>query len=154
MLVAIAEVDEAADRAPDDEADPGLIGEMGHEVAASQDGERCDDPDDGAAEGAVEVRLRHAQYEDAERGDGEGGERADVCHLRDDADRCESSDDGNEDGTRNGHDVGRVVALVNLADVRRDHAVATHCEKDARLSVEQDEQHSRDTRNGADTDDG
>ena len=30
VLVAVAEVDEAADGAPDDEADPGLVGEVGH----------------------------------------------------------------------------------------------------------------------------
>ena len=66
VLVAVAEVDEAADGAPDDEADPGLVGEVGHEVAAGEDGERGDDPDGGAAEGAVDVGLCHAQHEDAE----------------------------------------------------------------------------------------
>ena len=47
-----------------------------------------------------------------------------------------------------------MVALVDLADARRDHAVAAHGEEDAGLAVEQDEQDGRDAGNGTDTDDG
>ena len=154
MLVAVAEVDETAESAPDDEADPGLPGQVVHEVAAGQDGERRDEPDERAAEGAWHVRLRDAQDEDADGRDQERGERADVGHLGDDADGDEARDDRDEDAAHDGDDVRRVVALVDLADARWDHAVAAHGEEDAGLAVEQDEQDGRDAGNGADTDDG
>mgnify|MGYP003377325078 CR=1 FL=1 len=71
VLVAVAEIDEAAERTPDDEADPGLPGQVIHEVAAGQDSERRDEPDERAAEGARHLRLRDAQDENADGGNQE-----------------------------------------------------------------------------------
>ena len=47
-----------------------------------------------------------------------------------------------------------MVALVDLADAGRDHAVAAHREEDAGLTVKQHEQDRRDAGDGADADEG
>ena len=154
MGAAVAEVDAKAEENPEAEAMPCGKRQICHEVAAREDGERCDEPDGGAFEIALEVRLGLSEHHDADGGDEEGGERADIRHLCDHADGEDARDDGDEDSAEDRHAVRRVKAAVDLADVRRHHAVAAHREEDARLAIEEHEQHRRDAADRADGDDG
>lgn len=150
MGAAVAEVDAKTEENPEAEAMPSGERQIRHEVAAREDGERRDEPDGGAFEIALEVRLGLSEYHDADGGDEEGGERADVCHLCNHADGEDARDDGDENRAEDRHAVRRMKATMDLADVRRHHAVAAHREEDARLAVEEHEQHRRDAADRAD----
>ena len=151
---AVAEVDTKTEENPEAETMPSGERQICHEVTAREDGERRDEPDGGAFEIALEVRLGLSEHHDADGGNEEGGERTDVRHLCDHADGEDARDDGDEDRAEDRHAVRRMKAAVDLADVRRYHAVAAHREEDARLAVEEHEQHRRDAADCADGDDG
>lgn len=152
VLVAVAEVDEAANSAPNEEANPSVQGEIPHEIAADENSGGGYEPDERTFEAARDVRLCHAEHHDADRSDCECRQSADVCHFCNDPDRCESCDTGDKDRTEYCDDVWCMVALMNLADIGGNHAVTAHGKEDACLPVEKYEKHCRDAGNRADAD--
>ena len=154
MFVAVAEIHHAANSTPDEETYPGFPGKIVHEIAAGKHCHRGDEPDRRTAESARQVRLGEAQYHDADRCDEEGTERADIGHFSNDSDGGKACDKGNENCAENRNDIRCLIAFMDFADLCRNHAITAHRKENTCLSIEQHEEHCRNTGNGADTNDG
>ena len=153
VALAVGEVDGHADHEPDGEEDPGLHGQVGHQVEA-QDGR--DDREHLAerhAEGRLQVRALLPQHQDAEAHHHEGGERADVDHF------LEQVHVGQAGHNRHGRTADDLQADRRRADGAglgqraRQQAVAAHGQDHAGEAHQQHHDHGGQAHQGAEGDD-
>ena len=126
---AVGVVHHDAERHPDDEAQPGVGGQVGHEPQRGQCRDDRQDRHPRHPEGTVQVRSRAPQHPDADRHEEEGEQRADVHQLREGGERDEPGEQRDDDAGGDGDLVRRAVPRVDLGQAGREQVVAAHREQ-------------------------
>ena len=102
----------------------------------------------------MNIRLCDAQHHYAYSGHKECAQGTDICHFSNKADGGKARNNGNENCTKDGNNIRSVIAVMNLADFCWNHAVTAHGKENTCLAVKKYQQHSGDTGDGANTNDG
>src|ERR1051326_908518 len=152
MANAVREVDDQADRHPDNESHLRIEWQAVNHVATDEHTQNRYEWDQRGPEGPRNVRTLIAEHHYAEANDHESEQSTNGHELTQQRDGEEAGNSSGHDASDDGGDVWRLKSRMDLAEDRRQQSIARHREKDARLAHEHYEDHRGESRDCTDVD--
>src|ERR1017187_5349987 len=149
MMAPVTEVDDHANRQPDDETPPGVNREAGHQGEGNHDTQDWNEWHQGGLEGTMQFRTSYPENPHTCAYDNERQQRTDAHEFAKNPDGNQGGEDGHEQSDGYGRDPGSAKLGMHRARPLRQQPIARHGEEHAGLAQQHYQHHTTQAGNGA-----